>query len=137
MLKSQPRCETGIARPRVLQMTVDDVDSENAGLREKCCQPRCRLAGPTSRVEYSCLGWQRVATEQWRFLWPDGIGLCGQIAHHRLVSHLLSLGVEAPHGVLSVVAMRSARERDLDSLVTFAFAADFENADGADLGDVP
>src|SRR6266545_7066460 len=80
VLEGEPRREPCVARARELQVVIDDVDSEHAGLREELGQPRCRLAGAAARVEYSRIGRERVATKQRHFLRPDRARLRGEIA---------------------------------------------------------
>src|SRR5262249_48309950 len=76
---------------------VDDVDTEHAGAREQLRQPRGAFAGAAPGVEDGDVVRESVAPEQRDFLRPDGVGLSLEVAHHRLVGHLTSLGIEIGH----------------------------------------
>ena|SRR5208282_2768984 len=82
-------------------MFVDDVDAEYLRAGKMLGQSRGGLNGAAAGVEYAKLGRQDVAIEQEPFLGPDGPRLRIQVAHHRLVGHLLGLWVPIGHKTLS------------------------------------
>ena len=75
VLERKPRRQLGIARLGALEMRVDDVHSEHAGLWKELGQARCRFSGAATRFEYPRRSRQHVAPQQRDFLRPDGLRL--------------------------------------------------------------
>jgi hypothetical protein len=79
---------------RRVEMDVEHVDAEHVGAWIALGEPRRDLAGAAAAVEDARVFGNPVAIEQSRLLRPDAVGLRGERPHHRLVRHLLGLGIE-------------------------------------------
>src|SRR5579863_1712613 len=97
VLESQPGGKVCVARSSHLQVMVNDVNSEHAGSGKEFSQARGSFASAASGVEYVRLSWDCIAANQRDLLRPNGARLRIQAAHHRLVGHLLRLGVQIGH----------------------------------------
>src|SRR5712671_115087 len=75
-------------------MGVNDVDSENEGSRKQFREARRDLTRAAASIEYPGFGRERIAANKFNFLRPNGLRLCGQVAHHGLVGHLFCLWIE-------------------------------------------
>src|SRR5437763_580948 len=75
-------------------MIVDDVDAEQARPLEHAGQAHGDLARAAAGIKDVRLAGQRIAREERLLLRPDGFRLCGEIADHRLVRHLLPLRIQ-------------------------------------------
>ena len=94
VLEADPAAEVGRLRPGPFQMCVEDVHPEERRGREGLGEPPGGLAGPAAGVEDARRGRQGVPAQDGQLLRPDRLGLGGEVPHHRLVGHVLGVGVQ-------------------------------------------
>src|SRR5712691_1073167 len=97
VLERKPGRQAGKPRASERQVLVENVDAEHVRLRKMLGQARGALTSTAARVEDARFRRQIVAIDQPHFLRPDSSRLSLQVAHHRLVGHLLGLRVQIAH----------------------------------------
>src|SRR5690606_23296449 len=86
-------CKRSMTLAGIRNRTVEDIDPDKLRARVPGRETRRDLAAAAADIRDARLRRQRVAVEEFFLLWPDRVGLRGEIAQHRLVGHLLGLWI--------------------------------------------
>ena len=132
LLEPHARRQRRIAPARIGDRAFQDVDAHELGVGVARREPRGDLTAAAADIGDAGGRRQRVALEQLLLLRPDRLGLRGQVAQHRLVGHLLGLGIALFHGAsgresvrcnlsgrVSVPEGRTSRQRGISMSVRF------------------
>ncbi len=133
LLEPHPRRKRCISSPRISDRALQDVDAHQLGVRVARREPRGDFPAAAADIRNPGVRRQPVALEEMLFLRPDRHGLRSKIAQHRLVGHLLGLGISLFHGSVrcnlsgrvSVPKGRTSRQRGISMSVRFVSTTSF------------
>ena len=118
VLEPEPLAERDVPATSHLEMALDDVDAEHRRARVERREPGGDLPRPATCVEDPDIVLEGVAAEERLLLRPDRDRLRGEVADHRLVRHLLCLGIQiVVHGqILPCRTGRAESARGMDAV---------------------
>src|SRR5207248_2214251 len=95
-LEANTRAELRALRAGAIEMLLFEVDPDKLGIRILRSQPLGDLPRAAADVENGAVSdWMTI--EDRLLLRPDGLGLRSEVAHHRLIGHLLRLRTARMH----------------------------------------